>query len=66
MVPPGPSSPYPALTPPSPPPSASRCTPYTANVAADISVIVLTVVCAASAGCFALIVLRLWRAGSRP
>jgi hypothetical protein len=35
-------------------------------VVADISVIVLTVICAAGAGCCALLVLRLWRAGSRP
>jgi hypothetical protein len=31
---------------------------------ADISATVLTVVCAAIAGCCALLVLRLWRAGS--
>jgi len=34
-------------------------------VIADLSVIVLTVVAAACAGCCALVVLRLWRVGSR-
>jgi hypothetical protein len=35
-------------------------------VLADISVIALTVIATASAGCCAIVVLRLWRAGSRP
>jgi hypothetical protein len=43
-------------------PKLSRCTPYTSRVAADISVIVLIVICAASAGFCAVLVLRLWRA----
>ena len=38
---------------------------YTADVAADISATILTVVCAAIAGSCGLLVLRLWRAGSR-
>jgi hypothetical protein len=34
-------------------------------VAADVSATILTVVCAAMAGWCGLVVLRLWRAGSR-
>ncbi len=38
--------------------------PYTATMAAGITAIVLTVVCAVIAACCALLVLRLWRAGA--
>ncbi len=46
-------------------PGAPSAWPYTADMAADLSAITLTVVCAAIAGFCGILLVRLWRSGRR-